>query len=196
MSEPETYAQRSARERRTSGTGDMVRSILVLLVPILLLMWLFTTRVSEPPLPTIDWQAQTATARAESPYPVLAPSALPDGGQGWRATKAQWTKAGSPGLNQEPSVRNQWELGFISPAGIHIGLTQGDLAPVPLIRDATRDGVPEGQSEVGGATWERFVSADGRTHSLVLRNDASTAVVSGDTDYPALEQFAATLVDR
>lgn len=196
MSEQETSAQRHARERRTSGTGDMVRSMLVLLLPILVLGWLLTNRVSEPPLPTVDWRAQVAAARAEAPYPVLAPSELPGGGQDWRCTKASWIPVGRPGLNQEPSPRNQWELGFIAPSGVHIGLTQGDLAPVPLIASATRDGLADGETRIGQGSWERYISKDGRTRSLVQRTDRGVAIVSGDTDYPALEEFAGTLTDH
>ena len=56
-----------------------------------------------------------------------------------------------------------------------------------------REGAVDGQSTVNGDLWERQVSPDGRTRSLVQRTDTVTTVVAGDTSYGALEAFAATL---
>jgi len=77
-----------------------------------------------------------------------------------------------------------------------VGLQQGDLQPDEMVADVSRDGVPDGQSQVGGHRWERRVSADGRTRSLVLSTSTVTTVVSGDVDYPVLESYAAALRSR
>ena len=42
-------------------------------------------------------------------------------------------------------------------------------------------------------TWQRLVSPDGRTRSLVLHGSSATVVVSADLPYEALEAYASTL---
>ena len=55
---------------------------------------------------------------------------------------------------------------------------------------------PDGESTVSGQVWQRLVSSDERTYSLVLREAKVTTIVSGDVDYSALEAYASTLSSR
>jgi hypothetical protein len=57
----------------------------------------------------------------------------------------------------------------------------------------SREGTPDGSSVVAGQTWQRLVSPDGRTRSLVLHGPSATVVVSADLPYEALESYASTL---
>ena len=75
----------------------------------------------------------------------------------------------------------------------HIGLDERDADPRGLIRDATRGGTADGESQLGGEPWQRFVSDDDRTRALVRSDPDSTVVISGDLPYEALEAFATTL---
>jgi hypothetical protein len=145
----------------------MVRSLAVLLIPVVVLTYFFT-RTSEPPVK------------------VAVPG-------DWRATKVGWTQQGQGGLNGEPSPRNLWELGFLDATDTYVELDQGDLQSRDLVADKTRDGLPDGQSTVQGEVWERRVSSDDRTRSLVRATDALTTIVTGDVPYEDLESFAATL---
>ena len=74
-----------------------------------------------------------------------------------------------------------------------ISLGQGDEQIENFIAEQTRDGSADGESTVGGQSWQRRVSPDGRTRSLVREEPQATAVVSGDVTYPALEAYASTL---
>ncbi|MBA3529453.1 MAG: DUF4245 family protein, partial [Propionibacteriaceae bacterium] len=76
---------------------------------------------------------------------------------------------------------------------VYIAVNQGDLRPQDFIADITRDGLPDGQSVVDAKPWERRVSADDRTRSLVLSTPKVTTIVVGDTSYGALESYTATL---
>ena len=49
---------------------------------------------------------------------------------------------------------------------------------------------------MSGQVWQRMVSSDGRTRSLVLREPEVTTIVSGDLHYAALEAYASTLSTR
>jgi hypothetical protein len=169
----------------------MALSLGVLLIPVVLIAWFFTSNPpDDAPVPTVDWQPVLAQARAKAPYPVLAPPATP---AGWRATKASWTPIGRPDANGNAAVRNTWELGFLTGDTIFVALEQGDARLPDLISDATRDGTVDGTSTIAGATWERRISEDGRTRSLVQQSPKVATVVSGDTGYETLDAYVATL---
>ena len=179
-----------ARANRMATPGDMIRSLAVILIPLVIITVLFTDLPDDKPVTEVEWQPLLAVARRDAPFPVLAPSNLPEG---WRATQAEWVQTGEPFRDGAPSVRNQWALGFLTPDDVFIGLDQGDLQPDDLVEEQTREGTADGQSTVGGQAWERLVSPDGRTRSLVRREPAVTTIVSGDLAYEALEAYVATL---
>ncbi|SDR96159.1 Protein of unknown function [Friedmanniella luteola] len=175
---------------RTASTGDMVRSLLVLLIPVIVITYFFTRTPAEPPVRTLDWTPVLAQARDQAPFPVLAPRAVPPS---WRATQVTWVPEGRSYLNGDPSPRNLWQLGFLDASNTYVELAQGDLEPRALVEDKTREGLPDGTSDVAGTTWERRISEDERTRSLVLGGADVTTVVVGDLPYGELESFASTL---
>ncbi len=179
-----------ARAKRPASTGDILRSLLVILVPLVIISIVFTRVPRDVAVKVVDWRPTLTTARAEAPFPVLAPLNLPEG---WRATRVSWVRQGEASLNGERSPRNAWQLGFLTPDDVYLGLSQGDLEPQDLIKGQTREGVADGQSVLGGATWVRFVSPDDRTRSLVLSQPEVTTIVSGDLPYEALGSYVTTL---
>ena len=100
---------------------------------------------------------------------------------------------GQPHLNDQASVRNLWQLGYLDPHDIFISVNQGDRRPEQFVDDTTRDGIGGRQEPVGDESWVRYVSPDERTRSLVRATPEVTTVVVGDTSYEALEAFAGTL---
>jgi hypothetical protein len=168
----------------------MIRSLAVILIPLVILTILFTDLTDDRPVKEVDWRPVLATARRDAPFPVLAPTNLPEG---WRATQADWVEVGEPFLDGRPAVRNLWQLGFLNPDDVFIGLDQGDLRADDLVAEQTRDGTGDGESVVNGQVWQRLRSPDRRTRSLVRRDATVTSIVSGDLPYAALEAYAATL---
>ena len=172
---------------------DMVISMLVLLVPIGLIYWFFTSNPDAKP-EAVDVAPVLTVAQEQSPYPVLRPVNLPDG---WVATRVAWAEDGENWIDGEPAVGNSWQVGYISPDGTYIGLQQRDRAASAFIDDLTRDGVASGTTdETAGRTWERWTSSDGRTNSLVWRDGDVAAVVAGDTGFEQLLAFAGSLTDE
>ena len=179
-----------AQANRLASPGDLIRSLAVILIPLVIITVLFTDLPDDRPVTETDWRSALATARQDAPFPVLAPTNLPEG---WRATEAEWVKVGEPSLGGQPSVRNLWQLGFLNPDDVYIGLDQGDLYAEDLVDQQSRAGTRDGESLVDGQVWQRLVSPDGRTRSLVRRETSATSIVSGDLPYAALEAYAATL---
>lgn len=163
----------------------------VLLIPVVLIALFFTRNPpDDAAVQSVDWQPVLAQARDQAPYPVLAPPSTP---AGWRATKAAWTPVGKPISGGDTAVRNTWQLGFLDANTVYIAIEQGDDRLPEMIQDATRDGVVEGTSSIEGTIWERRLSEDGRTRSLVQQSAKVATVVSGDTSYDDLDAYVATL---
>lgn len=179
-----------ARPKKPSTTADMVRSLAVILIPVVIITYLFTRSPDEPAVQVVDFAPALGQARDQAPYAVLAPAAVP---AGWRATKAVWLQEGDSGLNGQVAPRNQWELGFLTAENMYIELDQGDLRSQEMVADRTRGGVPDGQSTIGDQVWERRISPDERTRSLVLVSPSVTSIVFADLPYGELEIFASAL---
>jgi hypothetical protein len=175
---------------KNATAGDMIRSLAVIIVPLLVITFVFTRNPGDHPVTVVDYQPILAQARAEAPYPVLAPVNLPSS---WRATQASWVPTGKPAADGQPSPRNSWVLGFLDPNDIYISIYQGDAAIDDMVSSASRQGVADGSSTVDGQNWQRLRSPDGRTRSLVLVAPKVTTVVAGDVGYDALEAYTTTL---
>jgi len=168
----------------------MIRSLAVILIPLAVITIIFTSIPDDHPVKEVDWKPVLATARKDAPFQVLAPVNLP---AGWRATRVTWVPQGQPYLNGQASPRNLWQLGFLSPDDVFIDLNQGDVQPQAMVDQQSREGTPDGNSVVAGQTWQRLISPDGRTRSLVVRGPEVTTIVSADLPYGALEAYVSTL---
>lgn len=179
-----------AGRNKNAGPRDMVISLLVLFVPIIAIYWFFTSN-PEPEVEKVDYAPVLAVAEEESPYPVLHPVNLPED---WVPVRVAWAADGENWITNEPAAGNSWQLGFIAPNDIYVAVQQRDRAPVQFITDVTRDGAPSGETvSLAGREWEKWVSDDDRSRSLVWRDGDLSAVVTGDTDFEQLEAFAASL---
>ena len=168
----------------------MVISLLVIMIPVAILAFVLTRGQDEPVVKTVDWQPVAAQARQQAPFEILTPVELP---AGWRATQTSWTKIGQADPTGNESVRNRWRLGVLTDQDIYIELDQVDKQAGDFVDDITREGQPDGTSQVDGQTWKRLVTDDDRTRSLVLATPAVTTVVSGDTSYQQLETYVGLL---
>lgn len=178
-----------ARPRTQTTVLNMVIAMLVVLVPIALITWFFTS-LPEPQVNKVDPTVLIQQAREEAPFPVAAPANLPEG---WVATRARWTPEGQPLLNREPAIGNTWQLGYLTPNQMYIGVDQRDRLPDRFVDEVTRGGRKVGTSSVNAEEWLRYTSADGRTNALVKNGDAAVTIVSGDLAFEALEAFVGTL---
>lgn len=178
------------RTRTSSRTRDMVISMAVLLIPVFLIVALFTVP-AEPHRPTANVASTLQKARAQSPYPLLVPERL---GKGWTATRVAWARQGQRWITGEPATANSWQVGYLSPEGIYYGVQQRDAGASEFIAAVTREGLTiDGDVSASGRTWKRYESPDGRTRSLVNRHGRTVSIVTADTGFADLEAFASSL---
>lgn len=179
-----------AQARRPAGNRDMFLSLLVLLVPLAVIVAIYTHGPTDAKVQTVNWRPVAAQARQQASYAVLAPVELP---AGWRATRVSWTRTGQPDPTGQESVRDQWQLGVLTDSDVYIELDQGDRLPNDMVAAVSRQGAPDGTSTVDGQRWKRLVTDDNRTRSLVLTAPHVTSIVSGDVDYSLLETYVGLL---
>lgn len=182
-----------AYKRGRATAGDMVRSIAIVLLPIVLLGWLLTNNLSDYPVERVDWRPVLEQARAEMDWPVQAPEGLPEGERGWTASRVSFVRVGERAGDGEVSPRNHWRIGYLSPDRIYFEVNQGDAQLDDLVRSVTRDGRRVGEEPIEGQTWERWESQDRRTRSLVLRVEPTVTLVTADAEFIDLQQYARTL---
>lgn len=180
-------------DKRNATAGDLIRSMAVVLIPILLLTWLLTSNPEDYPVEAVDWRPVLETARAEMEWPVQAPEGLPEGENAWLPSRVSFVRQGERATGGEVSPRNQWRLGLLSPDKVYFEVNQGDDELDDLVRSVTRDGRRVGDEPIQGTSWERWESQDGRTRSLVLREDPTVTLVVADAEFIELQQFARTL---
>jgi hypothetical protein len=169
------------KTRGTEDAGDMVRSIVVVLVVILVVgvYFLFARNHSEP-VRVVDSGPQVSAARTTAGYHVLVPVALDPG---WRVTSARDTVG-----RRSVSLH----LGYLTPQGHYAALEETGAR-----RSAARNAsvavalprLPKGGQRlppvsVAGERWQRW--RDGRDTDL-LRVTPSAAVVTVHGDAPLAE---------
>ena len=168
----------------------IIVALLVILLPVILIQWL-AQRPGEGPTGDPEVELAIQAAREQSPYAVLVPDNLPEA---WQPLRASWLNQGQPGLNGEPEPGNTWRLVYLGPDQVAYSLTQRDgPAAVRIVPEMSREGTADGASSINGQEWERLVSEDGRTRSLVRSADGVTTVISADTSYEAIDAYASTL---
>ena len=170
-----------AKRRGFETTGDMVRSLLVVLVLVFVVVALNVQRHPDSEVRRFDYSGVFSQARGQASYDVLAPIGLPDA---WVPTSARTTNAG-------PAVT--WHVGFVTPADDYAALEQSDGNPASFVRQFADGGDGAGSLVIGRATWRRVEGGDPEPRALVLERDTVTTVVAGNAGWAELRELAASL---
>lgn len=173
--------QQPTRRRGRETVGDMVRSLLVVLVLVAVVVALRGGDGSERETRPLDYSGTLASVRDRAPYEVLAPIGLPDT---WVPTSARGGRAGEAVT---------WHLGFVTPAGDYAGLEQSDGDPEAVVASVAEDGSDAGSTRIGGASWRRVEGGSPEQRALVLESDAVTTVVAGGASWAELRELARSL---
>jgi len=130
---------------------DMIRSMGLVALALLAILWLQLPRTPDPVKP-VDWRPVATAAAAATGYPVLAPPAS----WTWTATSAR--------VEPQPDGTTVWRAGFLTPSGDYAAVLQRGQFPQQASRartewvlGETRNGRDDGTAVVGGRTWARQV---------------------------------------
>jgi hypothetical protein len=160
---------------------DMAISLLVLLIPIALLLAFYRGFLGGDQARTVDAAPAIEQARAANVFPVSQPEGL---GSGWRTVSASYQPA-EGGANLR--------IGYLTPEGRGVQLVQSNVPAERLLpTELTDQGQPQGPTDLGGRTWQRY-NTSSRQQALVLLEPTRTVIVVGDARDNELRQLASSL---
>jgi hypothetical protein len=174
-----TAAERRAARRANQTTFNLVLALLASLGLVALLVAVVVR--PEGSLPTVDYRAVGATAQGS----VDQPLAVPELTAGWSANRAELFGAPADGVTR-------WEVGFLTPDGEYIALTQGIDANDSWLADVVRSARASSTESHGGLTWDVYDRRDvpdaGNVEYALVTTSGASTVVLGGTASP--EEFA------
>ena len=167
--------------RSERSPKDMAISLLVLLIPIALLLAFYRGFLGGDQPAVVDPAPALESAQAANAFPVSRPEGL---GDGWRPVRADFrTVEGGATLR----------LGYVTPEGRGAQVVQSSVPPERLLpTELTDQGQPQGQTDLGGRTWQRY-TARGNEQALVLLEPDRTVIVVGDARDNELRALAGAL---
>ncbi|MFF3866903.1 DUF4245 family protein [Micromonospora sp. NPDC001898] len=166
------------KSRSERSPKDMAISLLVLLVPIVLLLAFYRGFLGGDQPNTVDPAPALEQARAANAFPVSQPTGL---GDDWKTVSASYR-----GVEGGSSLR----IGYLTPEGRGAQLVQSSVPPEQLLpAELTAEGQPQGPTELGGRSWQRY-TARGNEQALVLLEPDRTVIVVGDARENELRRLA------
>ena len=156
---------------------DMVRAMVVLMVPVILIVALYRFLGHETP-PTVDTSDVYETARAAHDFDVLIPTGL---SAKWLVNSASY---------QDKTLR----MGFVSPAGGQLRLVEtGPPGPTFFSDELGAGAHVDGTVDVNGVAWQRYVGGRPDDTALVLADPKRTILVVGKSSPTDLHTLASSL---
>src|SRR5690625_5078711 len=173
----------AARTRRNASLVDIGIGVGVLMIIVAGIVW-FTSadqpdnaRLPDP----VQYEAALDNARAQHPYPVLAPEPLPDG---WRVTNVM--------MDPDNPAGHRWRLGMFTEDAEFVGLEQSDGEVASYRDDRLEEFNADGSVTLEGDQWHRMHEDDG-DHALVREADGVLTIVRGTVNYDELADIVGAL---
>jgi hypothetical protein len=170
-----------SRGRGRQTVGDMVRSLVLVLVAVFVVLALTVRQHPDREVRRYDYTAALEQARQQAPYDVLVPMGLPDA---WTATSARVGRDGDAVT---------WHLGLVTPDGDYAGLEQSNGRPQTLVSSVAADAEPAGTVTIDGLRWRKLDNGRPERRALVLEGEAVTTVVAGGASWRDLRTLADAL---
>ncbi len=179
---------------RADATFGAYAAALGLLVAILLVMALVVKGRTEEHIPSVEYRPDAQALAQEAEYTVLVPEGL---SEEWVPTSTELDIESGGGDGDESGGQPApatWTLGFATPEDSHARVSMSDSDPDTFVTRTTADGDPDGESDIAGATWQRYLDESEGQRSLVMSDDGgATVVVTGSAEYAELETLAGSL---
>lgn len=191
--------KRGVRTARSGGLRDMLLSMVVLAVACLILAGI-TSECSFSPggpstnsslLPTVDVGAEFQAAAAQVKFPLreMQPPS------GWRANSDAVDQLGANGVNT--AVR----IGWITPAGHYLQVSESDAGALDLVRSAAGLGdnasvTPTGTHTVNGTKWTVYPGVRDESSWVTDLGSERLFITGNGTDSEFATLAAATLTGQ
>jgi hypothetical protein len=181
-----TAAERRAARRANQTTFNLILALAASLLIVVALVAV-VIRPSQPQAGVdfgIDYRASAADAQSAFDGELAVPE-LPDT---WKANRAEATLDSADGVDR-------FDVGFVTPDGRFLEVTQGREANDSWIADQVADARATTTATIGGVTWDvydrRAASDPGNVaYALVATSGDVTIVVSGTADDAEFDQLA------
>lgn len=147
------------KKRGRESTGDMVRSLSLVLVIVGVVFFLAQPPKSDEQVLRVVDPTGDVRSWGEAHPTVPVPGTVPTG---WRATVAD-------------STRDQLRVGWVTPAGTYVEYAASTAEPERFVQDITAQAPPGDPVDVSGTTWQSY--REGKSTSLVLSVPGATVVV-------------------
>lgn len=171
----------AGRGRGRGSVGDMVRSMLLVLVFVGVLVAFNAVGQPDPVLRRLDYPAAIDSAQARADYPLAGPRPLP---AGWTVTSARLGSA---------TGALTWHLGMVTSAGSYAAVEQSDGTRAELVAVTAEGGRRAGTARVGGRTWQRLEGGDPHPRALLREDGGVVTVLAGDASWRDLRVLAASV---
>jgi hypothetical protein len=187
---PSTPPATGDRPERPSGAAlrlartptDMVKAVLVLLVPVVAAVLVYVYFFGGANVIAVDPGNYYADAKADGHFAVVQPAGLPDG---WKAVSSSFDRVADGAVLR---------VGYVAPDGGGIQLVESDRPAAKLLDDELGPTDTVGTSvDIGGLTWGRLDSTRRNDHALVSTGDGRTLIIHGQASQQDLAAFAASL---
>jgi hypothetical protein len=176
---PPTVNHTAIRLARTPG--DMLKAVLVLLVPVAILFGIYVYFFGGNNVITIDPSGTYAEARVSAHFTVLQPAGL---SSSWKPVSSAYT-VGTP---------STLRVGYVAPGGAGFQLVESDSPADTLIQTELGSVNPLARSvEINGRSWGVINATKRSDLALVSTEQTRTVIIMGQASQQQLQQFAAAL---
>jgi len=193
MTMPAQEAAPTAAERRAARRANQTTfNLVIALIASLGLVLLIVVVVVRPDVqqPAVDYRLNAEGAQPRFAEPLVVPD-LPDT---WTANRATGTSASADGVAR-------WDIGFMTPEGDYLELTQGIDANPTWLADQVKGASAGPGLSIGGLRWTVYDRRDAAdvgnvAYALVAESGASTIVLSGTASDAEFEELALAVAEE
>lgn len=172
----------AAAKRANASVIGMVLALLVSVLAFGAVVLLNPANRAETYQRNVDVAAIAVQARSDAGFAPLA-ATLPEG---WRSNYARWNAGTADGVPN-------WEVGYLTPGGNFIALTQTVKANSTWLAQRTEQAPVTGSRDVGGLPWELRDKPRDDT-SLILDYRGTTVLLRGIADLAEFDVLGGAVV--
>ena len=172
----------AAAKRANASVIGMLLAMFATLAIVLTIVWLNPQPSADTYRTPVDVAGISVEAAGTAGFTPAAPK-LP---AGWYANYARWNGAGADGVAF-------WDVGFVTSANTFIALKQSADANPSWVAAQAEDAPVTGTRNISGHDWELRDKPKG-DRSLVLKDGATTIVLTGAADFKEFDVLAAAAV--